>query len=204
MSSAQTIASEIEFVPANCFESLDFHGIFGRSAPVEVDLGCGDGSFLTARAAENPAKDFVGIERLQGRVKSACRNIERARLTNARLLRFEISYAVQHLLPPDSVSTFYLSFPDPWPKRRHAPRRLVNADFLQSVQRALAPAGTIRIATDDTEYFRHITRVISASPNFVVRPNPGPLTATTKFERRFRERGMPIHRLELRKVSPVT
>jgi tRNA (guanine-N7-)-methyltransferase len=204
MSSGQTIASEIELVPANCFEPLDFPGIFGRCAPVEVDLGCGDGSFLAALAAENPARDFVGIERLRGRVNNAYRKIGRASLTNARIIRSEISYAVEHLLPPNSVSTFYLLFPDPWPKRRHAARRLVSGNFLQSVHRALVPAGTIRIATDDTEYFREITRVISASPNFIVLPNSDPMSQTTKFERRFRERGVPIHRLKLRKVSPVT
>ena len=204
MSFPQTIASEIEFVPANCFEPLGFPEIFGRTARVEVDLGCGEGSFLAALAAENSGKDFAGIERLHGRVNSARRKIERAGLTNARIIRFDISYAVEHLLPANSVSTFYLLFPDPWPKRRHAARRLVNADFLHSVHRALAPDGTIRIATDDTQYFRQITRLISASRNFVVLPNPSSTSPTTKFERRFHERGVPIHRLEVRKLSPVT
>jgi tRNA (guanine-N7-)-methyltransferase len=80
----------------NCFEPLDLRSIFGRRAPVEVDLGCGDGTFLAALAAENPDTDFLGIERLLGRVRSACRKIERNGLTNARILRFEISYAVEY------------------------------------------------------------------------------------------------------------
>jgi tRNA (guanine-N7-)-methyltransferase len=204
MSSAPIIASGIEFVPANCFQPLDFAAIFGREAPVEVDLGCGDGSFLAALAAENSAKDFVGIERLQGRVNSACRKIERAGLTNARIIRFEISYAVEHLLPPGSIEAFYLLFPDPWPKRRHAARRLVNTSFLASLHRALVPNGAVYIATDELEYFRQIVRAVSASKDFALVTDPKAALPSSKFERGFRQRGVPIQRLELRKVSPVT
>lgn len=202
--SAPTIASEIELVPANCFESLDLQAIFGRVAPIEVDLGCGDGSFLASIAAENPARNFLGIERLLGRVRTACRKIERAGLTNARVLRIEISYAVERLLPANSVSVFHLMFPDPWPKRRHAPRRLVNETFLLAVHRALEANGIVRIATDESDYFRQITRLGSQSPLFAIEADAAPTTATSMFERRFTLRGAPIHRLVLRKVSPVT
>ena len=202
--SASTIASEIELVPANCFAPLDFLAIYGRAAPLEIDLGCGDGSFLKSLAAQNPDKDFLGIERLVGRVRSACRRIERAGLTNARVTRFEISYAVEHLLPPHSVSAFYILFPDPWPKRRHAPRRLVTQNFFSSLHRALAPTGRVHLATDETEYFRQITRVVSISGHFAIVENSNALLPLTKFERRFQERGIPIRRLELRKISPVT
>ena len=204
MSPASTIASEIELVPTNCFATLDLRAVFCRNAPIEVDLGCGDGSFLAAVAAGNPDRDFLGIERLAGRVRSACAKIDRARLTNARVMRFEISYAVEQLLPPKSVTTFYLLFPDPWPKRRHAGRRIVTENFLETLYRALVPNGTIRIATDQAAYFRQMMGVVSASPNFAVVQNSTGILPSTKFERRFRERGVPIQRLELRKVSPVT
>jgi tRNA (guanine-N7-)-methyltransferase len=202
--SVSTIASEIELVPANCIERLDLAAVFGRVAPLEVDLGCGDGSFLTALAAQNPDKDFLGIERLLGRVRSACGKIERAGLTNARITLFEISYAVEYLLPPRSVTGFYLLFPDPWPKRRHASRRLVTKDFLESLHRALVPQGTIRIATDEVAYFRQIGRLVSECRLFEATSEARQSDVTTKFERRFRERGLAIHRLVLRKVSPVT
>jgi tRNA (guanine-N7-)-methyltransferase len=201
---AQTIASESELVPSNCFEPLEFRAIYGRDASVEVDLGCGDGSFLAALAACNPAKDFLGIERLAGRVRSACRKIEGHGLTNARVARFEISYVIEHLLPLSSVSVFYLLFPDPWPKRRHASRRLVTETFLASLHRALCANGIVRIATDDSEYFRQITRLVTQSKFFAVDPNPEFAGPATKFERGFLERGLAIHRLELRKVSPAT
>ena len=202
--SVQTIASEIELVTSNCFEPFDFWAIYGLNGPVEVDLGCGDVSFLAALAAENPAKDFLGIERLLGRVRSASRKIERHGLTNARVARFEISYTVAHLLPASSVTAFYLLFPDPWPKRRHASRRLVAENFLASLHRALCANGIVQIATDETEYFCQITRLVVQSGLFAVNSNPKSASPATKFERRFRERGVAIHRLELRKVSPVT
>ena len=202
--SAPTIASEVELVPANCFEPLDLAAVYGRVAPLEVDLGCGEGSFLTAVARETPNHDFLGIERLLGRVRSAGRRIERAGLTNVRVTRFEISYAVEYLLPPSSVTAFYLLFPDPWPKRRHAPRRLVTENFLASLHRALVPSGTVRIATDEAGYFHQITRLASESSLFATMPDALEHGATTKFERRFRAQGLPIHRLELRKASPVT
>src|SRR5205814_10365031 len=97
--------------------------------------------------------------------------IERAGLTNARVARFELFYVVEQLLRLGSVSTFYLLFPDPWPKRRHAARRIANANFFASLHGALVAGGTVHIATDETGYFREITRLVSASPGFVSIPN---------------------------------
>jgi len=199
-----TIASQVELVPVNSFAPLDFEKIYGRQAPVEIDLGCGDGSFLADLASESPDRDFLGIERLLGRVRSACRKIERSGLENARILRFEIPYAVERLLPEKSIASFHLMFPDPWPKRRHAPRRLVTESFLASLYRALAENGTVRIATDETEYYRQITRFVSQSSLFAVISDAVPANAMSKFEKRFTLEGAKIHRLALRKVSPVT
>ncbi|HEY2139282.1 MAG TPA: tRNA (guanosine(46)-N7)-methyltransferase TrmB [Chthoniobacterales bacterium] len=202
--STVTLAGPPELVPANCFAPLDFEEVYERPAPIEVDLGCGDGSFLAAAAADNPGTNFLGIERLLGRVRATCRKIERHRLSNARVLRFEISYAVERLLPENSVTTFHLMFPDPWPKRRHAPRRLVNEHFLISLHRALLPHGTMRIATDDTEYFRQIMRAISDSRLFAILAEPTSGYPKSKFERQFTDQRVTIHRLLLRKLSPVT
>jgi tRNA (guanine-N7-)-methyltransferase len=202
--SATTLAVELGLVSADCFAVLDFKAIYRRVAPVEIDLGCGDGSFLTAIAAENPGTDFLGIERLLGRTRATCRKVERSGLTNARVLRCEISYSVERLLPASSVTAFHLMFPDPWPKRRHASRRLVTKDFLVSLHRALVPSGTVRIATDDTAYFRQITGLIADSSLFLPFHDAAPTTAMSKFEKQFTSEGAMIHRLVLRKVSPVT
>jgi tRNA (guanine-N7-)-methyltransferase len=199
-----TIATPAELVPANCFEPLDLREIYHRIAPLEVDLGCGDGSFLAAIAEKNPRHDFLGIERLLGRVRAACRRVERAGLGNARVLRFEISYAVERLLPASSVTVFHLMFPDPWPKRRHASRRLVTENFLTAMDRALVSDGIVRIATDDSVYFRHMMQLVSPSPLFAINSGAAPTSAVSKFEKRFTHHGFAIHRLELRKVSPLT
>lgn len=193
------IAAEI--VPSNFFAPLDFESVYGTTAPLEVDLGCGDGSFLTAAAAANSETNFLGVERLVGRVRNACQKIAANGLTNARVLRCEISYAVCHLLPPGSVAVFHLMFPDPWPKRRHAARRIVTESFLASLDRGLASGGTIRIATDQTEYLRKIERVAASSARFVAIADPSAPEAVSTFEKRFRRDAIAIHRLVLRKVS---
>jgi len=199
-SAPSTIAVQAEIIPANYFAPLDFEAIYGTRAPLEVDLGCGDGLFLAKAAAANPATNFLGIERMPGRVRSACRKIQVGGLTNARILEIEISYAVRHLLPAASATVFHLMFPDPWPKRRHSPRRLVTEDFFATLHRALTPDGTLRIVTDQTDYFREIERLTAHSPGFMrITDRALPASAST-FEKRFRENGLEIHRLVLRKI----
>jgi tRNA (guanine-N7-)-methyltransferase len=198
------IANQAEIVCANYFAPLDLEDIYARNAPLEVDLGCGDGLFLSAVAAANPARNFLGIERMSGRARSARRKIELGRLGNARVLRCDIPYAVAELLPASSVAVFHLMFPDPWPKRRHASRRIVTERFLISLAHALSPGGLVRISTDEAEYLRQIERVAAASPHFVAVREPERAAASSTFEKRFRQDGLKIHRLVLRKVSEVT
>ncbi|MFZ1219391.1 MAG: tRNA (guanosine(46)-N7)-methyltransferase TrmB [Chthoniobacterales bacterium] len=199
-----TIEPQVEIIPANFFAPLEFGAIYSRAAAgLEVDLGCGDGSFLLAAATANPLRNFLGIERLAGRVRSACHKITTSGVTNARVLRCELSYAVQHLLPAGSVTVFHLLFPDPWPKRRHSSRRIVTESFLESLHRGLASRGTIRIATDQLEYFRQIERVAEASSQFEAVSEDQAFGGVSTFERRFRRDAVKIHRLVLRKISDV-
>jgi len=182
-------------------EGLDLEKLFGRKAPQHVDLGCGDGSFLCALAQRMPEKNFLGIERLVGRVRAAARKA--ARIGNVRLLRMEISYAVRYLLPPASVETFYLLFPDPWPKRRHWQRRIVNRIFSRAISHALISGGMLYIATDRDDYFEKIKEIARANPDFATVDFADIDLPHTKFERKFRAQDATIYRLELRKVSPV-
>ena len=179
---------------------LDLEKVFGRKAPLHVDLGCGDGSFLCALAQRLPDKNFLEIERLSGRVRSAARKA--ASLDNVRLLQMESFYAVRYLLPAESVETFYLLFPDPWPKRRHHRRRIVTPDFLKSIHAALEHNGAIYIATDYLDYFRKIRETAEAIPGFAI-DDPHVDLPQSKFGLAFRQKGAPIHWLALRKVSPV-
>jgi tRNA (guanine-N7-)-methyltransferase len=182
-------------------QQLDLEKIFGRKAPLHVDLGCGEGSFLCALAQRMPNINFLGIERLLGRIRSSARKA--ATLSNVRLLQMESSYAVRYLLPPGSVETFYLLFPDPWPKRRHHRRRIVTLDFLHSVHIALEKNRVIYIATDHLDYFRKIGKIVRATSGFAIAELDVELPASG-FELIFRQKGAPIHWLALRKISPVT
>ncbi len=181
-------------------ELLDIKEIFGRIAPLHVDLGCGDGSFLCALAQRMPDKNFLGIERLAGRIRSAARKA--AGLGNVRLLRMETSYAARYLLPAEAVETFYLLFPDPWPKRRHHRRRIVTPDFLSSIHAAFRKNGIIYIATDHLDYFEKIKEVARSNPAFAVADLDIDLPPS-RFALIFQQKGAPVHRLALRKVSPV-
>ena len=196
----------IELIPETYVAPLDLLAIFGRAAPLHVDLGCGDGLFLCELAQRYPDRNFLGVERLVGRVAKACRKADA--LDNVRVLNVENSYAVRYLLPETSVETFYLLFPDPWPKRRHQRRRIVKVDFLDSIHRALANDGFFRIATDQLDYFEQIRALAENHSGFaIVDVNDASLTQIdlpiTKFERRFCEMNAPIYRFALRKISPV-
>ena len=194
-------AWEPEIIPVDYFAPLNLQAIYGRPAPLEVDLGCGDGSFLVTSAQANPTRNFLGIERLAGRVRTVCRKIVSHRAANARILRVESSYAVERLLPPASVAVFHLLFPDPWPKRRHWRRRVVTEGFLAAIHRALVPQGALRIATDQIDYFQEIERLVSQSTHFVIGFDARSGPAISTFEKRFCQSDLEIHRLVLRKVS---
>jgi tRNA (guanine-N7-)-methyltransferase len=182
---------------------LNVTQLFGRNAPLQVDLGCGDGSLLCHLAAEFPDKNFLGIERLTKRVEKVRRKAEK--IDNLRVLGTDTLFAVRYLLPENSVQTFYLLFPDPWPKRRHQHRRVFTSGFLDAIARALEQNGILHVATDQLNYFRDIERVSRAHPRFEAVPvwRDEAVLPSTKFERQFREQGVPIYRLTLRKTSPV-
>jgi len=191
----------IELIPESYFAPLDLAKIFGRNAPLHVDLGCGDGTFLFALAEQNPDNNFLGTERLLHRVKKACRKADK--IDNMRVLRIETSYAVRYLLPAGSVEMFHLLFPDPWEKRRHHPRRIVGLEFLRAIHAALASDGLLRVVTDHRDYFDKIQEVAARSGDFRVGTNGAKDYPVSTFEKKFNEQGISIYRLELRKISPV-
>ena len=198
-----TLSPVIELVPEMQVARLDVAELFGRSAPLHVDLGCGDGSFLCEMARQFPKRNFLGIERLTKRVEKVRRKAEK--IENVRVLRADTLFAVRYLLPKNSVETFYLLFPDPWPKRRHQFRRTFTRDFLDAVAEALDKHGVLRVATDQPDYFHQIERVSRAHRQFQVLPRSpdDAVLPVTKFEKKFRDQGAPIYRLTLRKTSPV-
>jgi tRNA (guanine-N7-)-methyltransferase len=192
----------LEYLPENYFVPLDLQSLFPRQAPLELDLGCGDGSFLVEWAAQHPDRNFLGVERLMGRVRKTCKRAVRAGLTNVRLLRLESHYLVRYLLPKQSVSRIHVMFPDPWPKRKHQGKRLIQTEFLDAVHDVLTPDGELRLSTDDQPYYMHMRCTFEQHPKFREIPwQPGEEYPQTDFERVFRAKGLPIYRALLQKVS---
>ncbi len=138
---------------ADICRPLDWRELFANDRPVELDLGAGDGGFALAYAAQHPEVNLLAVERLLGRVRKIEKRAARQGLANLRVLRLELGYTVRYLLPPASVAVAHILFPDPWPKRRHWPRRLLQPEFVRDLARALQPGGELRFTTDHADYF---------------------------------------------------
>lgn len=180
--------------PASYVERLDYSRMFAPAQPLDVEIGCGDGSFLLAYAAQHPERNFLGIERLSGRIGKLDRQGRRAGLKNLSLLRIEAGYFVEYLLVPGSVAVVHIYFPDPWPKKRHHKNRLIQPPFVQELSRALAPGGTVYLRTDNAEYFAQMLEVFGGDTRFQAVETPGELKAVvTDFERDFNAQGIPTN-----------
>jgi len=176
-------------------EPLDLPELFPKPQPLEVELGCGDASFLVEYARRNPGKNFIGVERLLGRISKLDKKGRRAGLQNLRGVRIESSYFLQYLLPPNSASTLHIYFPDPWPKKKHRRHRLINEKFPVLARNALVAGGKIYLRTDDKDYFAQMTEVFGASREFQKVETPDELAEVpTDFEREFNARRIPTLR----------
>lgn len=183
------------YKPDSWFERLDPKRMFGRSAPLEVELGSGDGSFLIEWARRHPERDFIGVERLLGRVRKIDRKSQRLGLSNVLGLRIEAGYCLEWLLPPAAASAIHIYFPDPWPKRRHHKNRLVQEPFAARVREALQPGASVHLRTDNVDYFTQMQAVFDACPGFHRVPTPEELASVlTDFERGFVAAGIPTQR----------
>jgi tRNA (guanine-N7-)-methyltransferase len=185
----------LEIVPCDILSPLVFSEVFGNDRLVEVDLGSGSGKFLVEAAEKYPDRNFLGIERLLGRVRKTRRRAFRLGIQNLRLLRMEMEYAVKYFLPKESIFRFHLSFPDPWPKRRHQTRRVVDRDFFEALWRALVTDGEVRIKTDHEPYFRQIVRAAEASRPWQISDWIDEDYPVTDFEKDFLSKDLTIYQL---------
>lgn len=192
-------AKRAEFVPADYQNQIQITEIFSRPAPLEVDIGTGEGAFLEAMAQRHPERNFLGMERLLGRVRKVCRRLAAARLENARMMRIDCVYAMHRLMPPASIAVAHIAFPDPWPNHEDRRRRLVRDQFLEALHTALEPGGEVRVKTDNAVYFQSMERVFSRAVGFQ-RAEWVDSDALTNFEQRFLSLGVPIYKARLIKV----
>jgi len=176
-----------------------------QGLPLDVEIGSGKGTFLVNQAPAEPGVNFLGVEHTRQYWRHACDRVRRHGIEGVRLLWADGDRLIRHHLPSGSVRQLHVYFPDPWPKKRHNRRRLIQAPFLEAAWRVLGPAegdrcGRIRIATDHTGYFEwmqeHAARV---SGLFDVEPFASPEAAGegelvgTNFERKYRREGRPFH-----------
>jgi tRNA (guanine-N7-)-methyltransferase len=167
---------------------------FDLSRPLEIEVGCGKGQFLTRRAQEHPECDFLGIERMLERVRLFDGKCRRGKIDNARVLRLEALYTFHYLLPAHHARTVYVFFPDPWPKKKHHSHRLFGPLFLNALWKRLEIGGKIEFATDHREYFEAVKEWFASDDRFEeTEPMARPKEVWTEFETMFRAQGLPIY-----------
>ena len=169
---------------------LDFRAIFGRTAPLVMEIGFGNGDALATMAEAEPESDFIGVEVHPPGVGSALARINAAGLSNVRIISEDALAVLEHMIPANSLSGLRLYFPDPWPKKRHHKRRLVQPAFLELLVQKLDQGAVVHMATDWQDYAEQMLELLEANPHlcntagdgqFTQRPDWRPLT---HFEKR--------------------
>jgi tRNA (guanine-N7-)-methyltransferase len=166
---------------------LNLKAAFGRAAPTVLEIGFGNGDALVGMAAGNPERNFLGVEVHAPGVGHCLLAIERLGLKNVRLLMQDAVEVLRERLADNSLAGVHLYFPDPWHKKRHHKRRLVQPDFVAALAARLAPGGYVHIATDWPDYALHIEAVFAASDAF--KPADTALTPGNRPHTRFEARG---------------
>jgi tRNA (guanine-N7-)-methyltransferase len=184
-----------------------WEGVFGRRAPLVVEVGFGNGQFLADMARARPETDFVGIELYGKGIEKLSRRLEREAIGNVRIVKGEALSVLRARFGRGRVAEVHLNFPDPWPKKRHHKRRLVGPALPVALFACLPPGGEVRMATDDTCYALQMREVFEAHPGFAnaagphrfAEPEPG--RVATKYERKFGALGHTIRHLHYRRVG---
>jgi len=178
---------------------IDWAQRFGRDAPLEVEIGFGNGDFLVRRAAEHPECDFVGIEIEWPAVRRALRRIAQAEVNNVRLLQVDARVALERLFAPRSLRRVYSLFPCPWPKERHVGHRLFGREFLRLVNSRLVEGGEAQVVTDLWPYVDWVLDQVVGT-GLAARWQPIPPRFGTKYEAKWRGQGQE-HFLELNLIK---
>jgi len=181
---------------------VDPRVLFGNDRPIELEIGTGKGTFLLARARLRPDLNFMGIEWARAYCLYTADRLRRAGLTNVRMIRADAGAFVKDCLPDRSMWRIHAYFPDPWPKRKHRRRRLIQPAFVDQARRILQPGGQLLVVTDHPGYFHQIRSVLTDSPGFARVPMPKMTGAEdelvgTNFERKYIAQGRPLNAMAL-------
>jgi len=172
--------------------------MFGRRAPLEIELGTGKARFLIEAALAEPLHDFLGVERSLSYYRFSRERVARSRPGNARIVRADARLFVIGCVPPRSVRVFHVYFPDPWPKKRQRKRRLLDGTFLEILASRLEDGGLLRVATDHPGYAEELAPLVRTVPGFEELPWESlPPPPPTHYELKYRGEGRAIRRFLL-------
>jgi len=189
-SSKELIVQPIGLDVESLARPIIWREMFANENPVELEIGMGKGTFLTDQAKAHPETNFFGIEYARWYWRYASDRLRRNNCLNARTVRAEAGYFLREFVPAESLSVMHIYFPDPWPKKRHNKRRLIQPGFLVEVFRILKPQGRLRIVTDHADYFQQIGEVVRGSQLKEVESAAGEGELVgTNFERKYRREG---------------
>ena len=202
---AATALVELEILPGQVDGPLRFEAIFGRRAPIEIEIGIGKGRFLLAQAGARPDTDFLGVEWSLKHLRIARDRAVAHDLANIRLHRADARHVLRDLVPDRTAARVHVYCPDPWPKKRHHKRRLFAPDVVPHIERILAPGGYLNVSTDFTEYFEAIVAVVTehtrleraVDPVYPIEGQAG----KTNYEVKYLAAGRVIHRATWRRVQ---
>jgi len=182
---------------------LSWPDLFGRDAPTDVEIGSGKGKFLNELAAARPDRNVLAVERSAKYHRLCCDRAARRGLRNVRVVRTTGEDLLFRLLPDESVFTFFVLFPDPWPKKRHHKRRFFKSENVAAMARALLPGGRLLVKSDHDYYAEVIGGVLAGARGFAA-IDPGEAFAdlpSTGFEEKYLSAGRTIHTFALEKPS---
>lgn len=179
--------------------TLDLDRVFGRTAPRVLEIGFGNGEALVEAARAHPAQDFIGIEVYRPGIGRLLRTLEASGLGNVRVIHGDAMEVLASAFSPQCLDRVNIYFPDPWPKKRHHKRRLIQPPFVDLLARCLRRGGIVHLATDWADYAEHMRAVMEADPRFENLAGPGACSPrpafrpATRFEARGLERGHPVY-----------
>ena len=176
--------------------------LFGRAGPLVMEVGFGNGWFLTHLARENPAWNLLGAEVSLGSVTRAFKRMRRERIDTVRLYAGHARFVVRNLIPRHGLHRIYVNFPDPWPKKRHHERRLLRAPFFRLLSTRLRDGGALWFTTDHAEYFAFALAEARSTGLFAIEQRPPPpATLQTKYAHKWRAQAIPIQHATFTKIA---
>ncbi len=200
---ARELAGHVMIADDGLVFAINPPAIFGRRAPLEIEIGAGKGEFIIERAASRPEQDFLAVELSATVSRVLAVRCGRAALENLRVAKMDARALVNVLLADASVAAYHVYFPDPWPKGRHVKHRLFTPQFASGLYRTLAAGGTIYIATDVREYAGEIFAMVEGA-GFIRAAEVAPGARTTGFARKYLAAGKPVFSASFRKPAHAT